>query len=62
MWQPGAPVAERALVINLREECADGVYESVKEVVAADPAERDGSRKRWAEYRKRGYEVRKFDM
>lgn len=59
---PGAPVADRALVINLREECADGVYESVKEVVAADPAERDGSRKRWAEYRKRGYEVRKFDM
>ena len=59
---PGAQVSERAMVINLREECADGIFESVKEVVAADPAEREGSRKRWAEYRRRGFEVRKFDM
>ena len=59
---PGAQVADRAMVINLREECAEGTYESVKEVVAADPAEREGSRKRWAEYRRRGFEVRKFDM
>ena len=59
---PGAQVADRAMVINLREECAEGVFESVKEVVAADPAEREGSRKRWAEYRRRGFDVRKFDM
>ncbi|MBK8066239.1 MAG: DNA polymerase III subunit chi [Rhodanobacteraceae bacterium] len=59
---PGAQVADRPLVINLREECAPGSYETVKEVVAADPAERDGSRKRWAEYRKRGFEVQKFDL
>ena len=59
---PGAQVADRPLLINLREECAPGSYETVKEVVAADPAERDGSRKRWAEYRKRGFEVQKFDL
>ena len=59
---PGAQVADRAMVINLREECAEGVFESVKEVVAADPAEREGSRKRWAEYRRRGFDVRKCDM
>ncbi|HWS25110.1 MAG TPA: DNA polymerase III subunit chi [Xanthomonadales bacterium] len=59
---PGAQTAERAMVINLREECATGVFESVKEVVAADPAEREGSRQRWAEYRRRGFDVRKFDM
>ena len=59
---PGAKVVDRPLVINLREECAEGQFETVKEVVAADPGERDGSRKRWAEYRKRGFEVQKFDM
>jgi DNA polymerase-3 subunit chi len=36
--------------------------EVVKEVVAADPAEREGSRLRWSEYKRRGYELRKFDM
>lgn len=59
---PGAQVTDRPLAINLREDCAEGSFETVKEVVAADPAEREGSRRRWAEYRRRGYEVRKFDM
>jgi DNA polymerase-3 subunit chi len=59
---PGIDAGDRRLVINLRDECARGGYESVKEVVAADPAEREGSRRRWKEYAARGYEVRKFDM
>lgn len=59
---PGAQVGDRPLVINLREECAPGEYETVKEVVSADPAERAGSRQRWAEYRRRGFEVQKFDL
>jgi DNA polymerase-3 subunit chi len=59
---PGASVPARAMIINLREECAGDVPDSVKEVVAADPAERDGSRRRWQEYKARGFEVRKFDM
>lgn len=59
---PGARAADRALVINLREECAEGHYESVKEVVPADPAEREQSRKRWTQYRQRGFEVRKIDI
>lgn len=59
---PGAQAAPRPLVINLREECAEPGFETVKEVVPADPAEREGSRKRWAEYRRRGLDVQKFDM
>ena len=59
---PGVRTADRALVVNLRDECAPGTFERVLEVVAADPAEREGSRARWAEYRQRGFEVNKHDM
>ena len=52
----------RALVINLRDTTVPGTPESVKEVVPADPAERDGSRTRWTDYKARGFELRKFDM
>ena len=59
---PGVETADRPLVINLRDECASGACERVLEVVAADSAEREGSRARWAEYRRRGFEVAKHDM
>ena len=59
---PGVETADRPLVVNLREECAPGAYERVLEVVAADSAERDGSRVRWSEYKRRGFDVAKFDM
>ena len=59
---PGIDTADRPLVINLREDCAPGRFERVLEVVAADPAERDGSRTRWREYARLGFEVNKFDM
>jgi len=59
---PGVETADRALVINLRDECAPGAFDRVLEVVAADPAERDGSRVRWSEYKRRGFELNKFDM
>ncbi len=59
---PELAAADRALVINLRDECAGGRYDAVKEVVAADPAEREGSRRRWKEYQSRRFELRKFDM
>ncbi len=52
----------RTLVINLRDTCPAGGFQAVKEVVAADPAEREGSRVRWKEYQSRGYPLRKFDM
>ena len=52
----------RALVINLRDSTVPGTPESVKEVVPADPAEREGSRTRWTDYKARGFELRKFDM
>ncbi|MGN6480417.1 DNA polymerase III subunit chi [Luteibacter sp.] len=59
---PGVETADRPMVINLRDVCAPGRFERVLEVVAADPAERDGSRTRWAEYKRGGFEVNKHDM
>lgn len=59
---PGVETADRALVINLRDACAPGNFDRVLEVVAADSAEREGSRKRWAEYKRMGLEVAKHDM
>ena len=59
---PEIAADDRALVINLRDECAAGRYETVKEVVPAEPAHREGSRRRWKEYAQRGFELRKFDM
>lgn len=59
---PGIDAGDRPLAINLRDDCALGRHERILEVVAADPAERDGSRKRWIEYKRRGYELNKHDM
>ena len=59
---PGVDTPDRPLIINLRENCPDGRCERVLEVVAADPAERDGSRVRWREYQRRGFELHKNDM
>jgi DNA polymerase-3 subunit chi len=59
---PDTETADRALVINLRDECAAGTFERVLEVVAAEAAERDGSRVRWTEYKRRGFELAKHDM
>ena len=59
---PGVVTADRPLVVNLRDECAPGAFERVLEVVAADPAEREGSRVRWGEYKRRGFDVAKHDM
>ena len=59
---PGVDTPDRPLVINLRETCAAGDCQRVLEVVAADPAERDGSRERWREYQRRGFELHKNDM
>ena len=59
---PGVETPARPLIINLREQCPESHGERVLEVVAADPAERDGSRVRWREYQRRGFEVNKFDM
>ena len=59
---PGVDTPDRPLVINLRETRAAGDCQRVLEVVAADPAERDGSRERWREYQRRGFELHKNDM
>ena len=59
---PGVETDDRPMVINLRDVCAPGRFDRVLEVVAADPAERDGSRVRWTEYKKAGFDVTKHDM
>ncbi|QWT20475.1 DNA polymerase III subunit chi [Bacillus sp. NP157] len=59
---PGVEVADRPMVINLRDTCAPGQFDRVLEVVAADPAEREGSRARWTEYKRGGFDVTKHDM
>jgi DNA polymerase-3 subunit chi len=59
---PGIDTEDRPLVINLRESCPVGQYQRVLEVVAAEPAERDGSRTRWREYQRLGFELHKNDM
>jgi DNA polymerase-3 subunit chi len=59
---PGVETPDRPLVVNLRETCPTGQFQRVLEVVAADPAERTGSRTRWREYQQRGFELLKNDM
>ncbi len=59
---PGVSTPDRTLVINLRDECAPGLFERVLEVVPADEAQRLGSRERWKTYKAAGFEVNKHDM
>ena len=59
---PGIDASARPLMINLREQCPQSYGERVLEVVAANPEEREGSRVRWREYQRLGFEVNKFDM
>ncbi len=59
---PETQTPDRPLVINLRDECAPGLFERVLEVVPADDAQRAGSRERWKTYKAAGFEVEKHDM
>ena len=59
---PDMQTTDRALVINLRDDPAPGLFERVLEVVPADEAQRLGSRQRWKTYQHAGFEVKKYDM
>lgn len=59
---PDMQTPDRPLVINLRDECAPGLFDRVLEVIPADDAERAGSRERWKTYKAAGFEVYKHDM
>ena len=59
---PEADVADRPLVINLRDAAFRGTCERVLEVVPADPAAREPQRARWREYQARGFALHKHDM
>jgi DNA polymerase-3 subunit chi len=59
---PDATTPDRVLVINLRDECAPGLFDRVLEVVPADEDQRLGSRERWKTYKQAGFDVAKHDM
>ena len=59
---PDTTTPDRTLVINLREDCAPGLFERVLEVIPADENERADSRNRWKTYKAAGFEVAKHDM
>ena len=59
---PGQDTPDRPLLINLRDQVPAGRYERVLEVVAADPDARTGSRDRWREYQRQGFQLKKHDM
>lgn len=59
---PGVQAADRALLINLRDETAEGDFQRVLEIVPADTDARSGSRQRWKSYQQRGFDLKKFDM
>jgi len=59
---PEISTTDRTLVINLRDDCAPGLFERVLEVVPADEAQRAGSRTRWKTYQHAGFEVAKHDI
>jgi len=59
---PEVETPDRPLVINLRDESVSRTFERVLEVVPADTFAREGSRRRWSEYKARGFELGKHDM
>lgn len=52
----------RPLVINLRDEPAQGSFDRVLEVIPADESARGPLRQRWKQYEARGFEMKKHDM
>lgn len=59
---PDAEAAMRPLVINLRDDPAQGAFERVLEVVPADESARGPLRERWKHYQARGFAMKKHDM
>lgn len=59
---PDIDAPMRPLVINLRDECVQGSFERVLEVVPADESARGPLRERWKQYQARGLELKKYDM
>ena len=58
---PDADTAARPLLINLRDAAPTGTFERVLEVVPADPEAREPQRRRWLQYKARGFDVNKHD-
>lgn len=59
---PDVQSAMRPLLINLRDDAAQGGFERVLEVVPADESARGPLRERWKHYVARGFEMKMHDM
>ena len=59
---PGVETPMRSLVINLRSDLPPPGYARVLEIVPADESAREPARKRWLEYKKLGFELKRNDM
>jgi len=59
---PGVETPMRSLVINLRTDLPPPGYARVLEIVPADESAREPARKRWLEYKKLGFELKRNDM
>jgi len=59
---PDVDTPMRALVINLRDDAAQGSFDRVLEVVPADESARGPLRERWKQYQARGFDLKKHDM
>ena len=59
---PDVDAPLRPLVINLRDAAVEGAFDRVLEVVPADESAREPLRARWAQYKARGLELKKYDM
>ena len=59
---PGVETGMRALIINLRAELPPPGFERVLEIVPADESAREPARKRWQEYKKLGFDLKRHEQ
>ncbi len=58
---PDATAPARNVAINLRDTAALDGFARVLEIVPADPAQREDSRRRWKAYQQAGFALKKCD-
>jgi len=55
--------SQHRVLLHLGDEPAEGFesFDRLIEIVSADPAEREGARRRWRHYAARGYDIKRHD-
>ena len=59
---PDADAGMRPLVINLRSALPPNGYQRVLEIVPAEESAREPARRRWLEYKRLGFELKRNEM